>query len=748
MGAPVIIEVKNNEINEWSVSGKKVEHLLVKSVPFDGIKQFFIERSKFWKPDDLLRAKNIGEFSWIDQPSLFAGLVPELEERIQEILEPLLHTAMVETSAVYRQKTGADPDPESLFKLIFTILTVKVFKDRRVNGFATLAENSDEILNKYARKFHDNTVETLLNHDARDAAISHIWTAMDFRNLSVEVLAQMWSTMLIDKDIKKRLGIHRTSRTIVRYMVEKLKFQHSGDDNRIIFEPCSGSSSFLIGVMNQLRPRLYGMDPKERHAYFTKRLVAMEKDTFGIEISRLALTLADFPNTEARWNIVKDDVFRDGALKPYLQKAGAVLCNPPFRRFETDERELYQLGSFHKPVELLDRVLQDLHPSGVLGFVLPRGIVDGKGYKEIREKLAQRFATFDITELPDRAFPDASTESALLVATEPFQHNKSKLTFSKVRDNSTAWKQFEYFHQVSFQHSKEVEPIQARESLQIPDLLEIWKYLSRYSTLKDVAEVHRGIEWSVTMEAGEHWLVKTEPMPGYIIGVAPQTKFDVFQVPEFRYLNREEQNQRRKAYLYDWEKPKVIFGKAPRRRGPWKIAAFADATGVACTASYYGVWPTTDYDIHLLAAILNSPVANGFIASRESRREITKENLNKMPVPRFTELQQKTLHGLIERYQEASKPFFDRTVHDDAEYLLKQIDALVLDAYSLPPRLEHSLLKFFDNYNHERETSHNFSDYLPADQESYFSLSTHLSPRFQRATVGSLRERLGISEVA
>jgi hypothetical protein len=741
--APVILEIGNNEINEWSVSRKKSEHLLVQSISFDAIERFFIDRTPYWKPDDLFRAKNLGEFSWTHQPSLFAGLLPELEDRIQESLEPILGRAMVDTTAAYAAEYRAPPSEKDLFKLIFSILTTKVFYDRKVSGFATLTQNSEEILGKYARKFHDDQVTQLLNREARDVAVSHIWDAMDFRNLSVEVLAQMWSTMLIDEETKTRLGIHRTSRTIVRYIVEKLELKHWGDDDRIIFEPCSGSSSFLIGAMNQLRHRLYGMTPQERHKYFTRRLVGMEKDSFGIEISKLALTQADFPNIDARWQIIQDDVFRDEALKGYLQRAGAVLCNPPFRDFDEQERADYNLSSFHKPVELLSRVLCDLHPSGILGFVLPRQIVDGRAYKIIREQLAKRFAKIDLTALPDRAFPDASTESALLVATEPFPHSKSRLTFSKVRDSDKAWKSFEFFHQVSFKDQKEVLAEEAHAGLGMAELPEIWEYLSNNAVLKTVTEIHRGLEWNVKLKDSGSLLVRDNSAEGYILGVAPQTKFNVFQIPVLKYLNRQKKYQRRNAYEYDWELPKVIFGKAPRRRGHWKIAAFPDSEGIACTSTYFGVWAKADLDIYELTAILNSPVANAFIASRESRREITKENLNEIPIPKFSESQKKQLRSLIEQYQEASKPFFERKSHDDAEYLLKQIDALVLDAYSLPPRLEHKLLKYFQDYNSERKTSHTFSDYLPEDCESYYSLSTHISPKFQKATVGGMLEYFG-----
>jgi tRNA1(Val) A37 N6-methylase TrmN6 len=152
--------------------------------------------------------------------------------------------------------------------------------------------------------------------------------------------------------------------------------------------------------MNFLRQKLFGMTPAERHDYFIRHLAAVEKDPFAVEISRLALTLADFPNPGG-WDIAPKDVFEPGALTYYLPRTGVVLCNPPFEDFDKEERERYHTASTKKPAELLQRVLRDLHPDGVIGFVVPRNFLDGQGYAQIRKSLAARFATLDLTVLPD-----------------------------------------------------------------------------------------------------------------------------------------------------------------------------------------------------------------------------------------------------------------------------------------------------------------------------------------------------------
>src|ERR1019366_6990062 len=117
-------------------------------------------------------------------------------------------------------------------------------------------------------------------------------------------------------------------RTIVRYIVERVfpPTSSPSDDKRIILEPCSGSAVFLLGAMNFLRPRLFAMDPGERHRYFVNHLAGIEADPFAIEISRLVLTLGDFPNSNG-WEIAQANIFNDRVAADYLKRSAVVLCN-------------------------------------------------------------------------------------------------------------------------------------------------------------------------------------------------------------------------------------------------------------------------------------------------------------------------------------------------------------------------------------------------------------------------------------
>jgi type I restriction-modification system DNA methylase subunit len=740
LGAPFILEVDHQGIREWAVSGEQGKHALLATHSADAIKRLFVDRANEWQPGNLLRAKNIGSFKWTQQLGLFTGLLPELEERIQASLDPLLRSTISKTQAGYKATTGKLPDPTQLFKLVFGLLTAKVFRDRKIPGFIS-SSDPDELLIAVAKKYKED-VPRLLNRHAREIAAELVLNELDFRNLSVEVLSQIWASTLVDEKIKEELGIHRTSRTIVRYIMERIPFVQIGDDKRVVLEPCCGSGVFLVGAMNALRDKLYGATPAQRHDYFVEHLVGIERDPFGAEISRFALTLADFPNPND-WEIDIADVFEGDSLKQHVRQAGVVLCNPPFRDFDKSDRQKYRSISTKPPAELLHRVLNDLHPSGVLGFVLPRSAVDGRGYSPIRRRLAERFANIDITVLPDKAF-EADPEVALLVATEPIPHDKSTLGYSRVYDRADSWLRFEHAHEVSFQYSSQLSLDAAEEMLAIPDLPEVWDFLVNQPQLNEVAELHRGIEWNenLTVDGQEtgyrEKFVRDSPRNGFMIGVPPRSKFNMFAQPELKYLDMRPENQRGHPYKRPWHKPKAILNKSARRRGRWRMAGFADSAGITCYQTFIGVWPIegSDFDEVLLAAVLNSPVANAFVATREGKTDITMEVLEKIPVPNFTPQQVGDLRAVVREYSSAPG------VQHESQNLLMKIDALIFDAYRMPPRLERRVLDFF--HGEVRPTPYAFPDYPTWGQDVYFPLSFYLSGRFQAASAGALRERIAL----
>ena len=742
LGAPFVLEIDGVGVNEWAVARKVGEHQLVATYQANAIDRLFKDRAPVWKPEQLLREKSIGQFSWI-QGGLFDGLVPELEEHIQAKLDPLLTNTLTATREAYKSSSGSSSyNSAELFKLVFWLLTAKVFHDRRVSRFRSIGPDGDACLEAVSEHYATPRPPRLLNQAARAVAVNRIWNSLDFRNLSVEVLAQIWSTTLVDETTRETLGIHRTPRSIVKYLVDLVPFDHLGDEELTILDPCCGSAVFLIGAMNKLKKQLpFSLAPRDRHHYFVRRLSGIEQDPFSSEISSLTLTLADFPNPNG-WNVVQGNVFVPELLRERASRAGAVLCNPPFGKFKPQERDRYGTRSHRKPAELLHRILDHLHPKGVLGFVLPRAFVDGSNYADVRTRLAERFDTLDVTILPDKAFLSADPEIALLVATNPIPHRVCRIVNKRVNDDNKAWPRFQLVRAVSSQDVRNITSVEARKSVAVPELQEVWEFMLDFPILSEVASLHRGIEWKEPLtknrvETG--YRSKAVRKSGFAhshIGIAPRTSFNVFEVPEMHYLDVKEQNMRGNAYRLPWNKPKAIVNKSTKSRGRWRMAALPDTLGVTCYQTYTAIWPTSNYDEWVLAAILNSPVANVFVSTREGKRDIRVRTLQQIPVPNLTARQSEQIRVLVRKYQ--------RSVRiedwDGATHLLMEIDAVVLDGYRMPARLERQLLEFFRGY--ERATPFEFPPYFEDDFDIYFNLSDYLSNDFRLATAGELTKRM------
>jgi hypothetical protein len=67
--------------------------------------------------------------------------------------------------------------------------------------------------------------------------------------------------------------------------------------------------------------------------------------------------------------------------------------------------------------------------------------------------------------------------------------------------------------------------------------------------------------------------------------------------------------------------------------------------------------------------------------------------------------------------------------------LLVEIDAAVLRAYDLPPRIERRLLEFFRGHEQARRVDHTFRGWIPEDFTAYVPLHEYIGPL--------LRENIG-----
>jgi len=727
LGAPILFSIGKNDIGVWRVGAEGSPRLLER-VNIDALPDLFRRNAARWQPQAVHRAKSLGQSHAAYQLDFVdLGLVPAIEHEVEEKLDRILKQVIERLL-----KSPDDQAEEAAFRITFRLLAAKILLDR---------EHPD------ASAWHNAPVSRVLkgietyyslgrlssSSAVPSASIVEAWAilrgAISFRNISSDSLAFVYENTLVTADTRRRFGTHSTPRQVAEYVVDRLDLAQFDLKNLTIFEPFTGAGSFLVAALRRLRDLLPGnLSGKQRHAFLVPRIQGVDIDAFACEVATLSLILADYPNANG-WKIEADDLFRPTAL---LQKAAAakvVLCNPPWEDFDTAEREQYAemaSKSFSKPMAVLRTVL-DAKPQAI-AFVLPRGFLRQQQYGGLRQLVADLYGRVELTSLPDRIFQRAGFEAALLVASERRPESESgftKLVSTVVEDRDrmaflTAGKVTAERRRMKFVR---------RGDLWIGQLDELWEHLERYPKLGAFADVHRGLQWRA-QSAG----VSRARQEGFKRGVFhPSDSLRQFEILQTVYLNTAEAAAYRLAPLRrPWSKPKVLTNVARLSRGPWRIAAACDRSGLVASQGFFGIWPTQqEVPVEGLEAIVNGPLTNAFLTEHSSNQHFTNELVKKIPMPK-----RGVFDGIVEAaksYRHALGALQGRALRPaDAERslnrLLLNIDAEVLKAYDLPPRLERRLLELFRGHEHERRVAHPFEGWIPAEFTAFIPLHEYLGP--------------------
>ena len=661
------------------------------------------------------------------------GLIPAIEQQVSLKLDRILQEVVRDAVTLLKRSQQNNPDAlRGVYRLIFRFLAGKVLHDRVVAPFRNFDEQTPpaSILDAVAKYYGEQPLPS--NPLLQDLVASSIWTQLDFRNLSVEVLAYIYENTFVSEDARQKLGTHGTPHAVARYLVHQIPFEHFAESQRYTLEPFCGHGVFLVAALQRLRELLpSGMDAKERHKYFVRMLRGFEIDRFALEVSRLCLMLADFPNHNG-WKLNEEDIFESDVFSTALKQSRIVLSNPPFEDFTELEKKQYSgLSSTHKPVELLNQILKHLPADGVLGIVLPRRFLDGLAYKPVRQALSKRFGELQLVALPDGIFEKSDLETALVIATEPRSTNRStvSLSFTQVAEKDRK----AFLTQYAFTRRDETEKTikEATESLNVVALRDLWQRLERFKRIGQFADIHKGVEWLSPFDPTRY--LSKSAKPGFKEGIFNAQHMLAFERPETKYLSFQKQYRRRNAFDLPWAQPKVFVNAARVSRGPWAIAAFGDTTGLISNKNFHVLWPREPWTAKSLAAVLNNPVANAYISLHDFKIHVRKHTLEAIPLPRWSFEEISSLERLVSAYEESLKVPLGAAA---AEEKLLAIDAFVLKGYDLPPRLERQLLDFFQDAR--RPVPFRFEAYFPPGFGPTIPLWMYLSEDFKKCSASYL----------
>jgi hypothetical protein len=734
LGAPLLFVIEGNDVTVWQVRTQPGPLPLARATQ-DDLSALFLKYGDAWNPRVIHLAKSLGQFDPAYQSDFVdLGLLVAIEGEIHTKLDRLLTHAL--SKAVDLRRGRALVNEELLFRAVFRFLAAKILIDRS-HALAQVwdAESIESVLNTISG-YYGLANLPIAPRGTDHAALVSVWERLkggiNVQNISADDLAFVYENTLVTPAIRARFGTHSTPRQVAEYVVRRLDLYNREPADLRVYEPFAGAASFLVSALRYLRERLpVEWTDSERHDFLVQRITGDEIDRFACEVAMLSLILADYPNRNG-WQIYTTNLFENGILSTRMRKHNVILCNPPFEAFSEGDRQRHSFAqtSPFQAVAVLNAAL-DARPIA-LGFVLPRPFILEQQFAEQRRRIEELYGNVELVELPDRTFRASKAECSLLIANDPRPTDSRiiKLRSTEVADRDRS-KFLKTGETTTSRQLVRPVPNKPTGELWILPLQTLWRYLERNPTLGERLTAHRGIEWNYPQDAA--W--SDTPYSGYRRGLHSARGSQQFLIGSPVWLDCRSESLRGGALRWPWHKPKLIVNAIRLRRGPWRLAAAFDESGLVCSQQFIGLWPKfpmTKTEMLEFAAILNGPVANAFLSVRSPQKGIRLTAIREIPIPRGSV---DRLPSLIREYLQLLERN-DFVLRDQSRLteVLALIDAAVLESYDLPPRLEHELLEYFRGAH--RPVAHDWQHWYPEEFKAFIPLHRYLSDEYKVATSG------------
>lgn len=644
-----------------------------------------------------------------------------------------------------------------MFRCVFWLLGAKILQDKRVDNFIRLdLEDVPVVLERVNRHYgakNGLAFKAKRQQLALEAVSRVVNQFSSLNNMTIESLARVYETTLIDKKTRKAWGIHATPSYLVDYIVLQLSdwIKNIPQENRYVLEPTCGHAPFLASALRLLRG-MYKGDRANLHEYLNTHLIGVEQDMFAREIARLSLTLADVPNPNG-WKLKEFNVFEGDALTKLAKKSTILLCNPPFEGFREEKAKYTKKGNHleydNKTAEVLWRTLPHMPVDSVFGVVAPRGFLENRNSASLRKSLVEDFELREICVLPDKVFEFGDMESSIILGQRRASKKISNTTkFVRVRE-----KDIDLFQDCYKAPTEIVEQScllsSDRFNLYVPELGEVWDYCHSFKQLEtavDVRKTGKGLEYKSEKNLPPNTETKSKHrFKGAVQGYDKAGgKVKLTGTPELTWLNVDDEALRRVGQGKATGEPRIILNSAPVGRGPWRLEAQIDDRGLAITSSFIAVQPTLDeWPLEALWAILNSPLANAYIYCHANKWLVGVKRILKLPIPDVGHKELCYLQNLAQDCFALNAPqgkiLQPEVDSKEAERRMLAIDAEVMRLYDLPPKLERRVLDLFTDWP-RKGVDYKFYRYYPEGFDSYIPLHMYISTEFQNSSVENVKK--------
>lgn len=784
LGVTSVFVCGSHGIDWWGLGAKGPTEK--RPIKWNQLEGFFREHKAELAPRAIYDAKLRRPSAKATQLTFFdVGLMPAVEKERGETLLRVVRGEIDHFHDDLGDRIRSEQDWEHVYRAVFWLLTAKVLNDKGVPNFINVnLLNVDDVFARIGR--HHGVTKSLPPFGPKGlAAMVQVAQRLSpmgsLADVSSESIAYLYEHALIDKaahegktdpnakplSVRKRRGIHGTPSVLRDHMLAQLwpLIEDIKPGDRTVLEPACGHAPFLTGMLRWLREWDANGEPVRAHAFLRDRMVGLDDYAFARELAKLNLTIADAEHKNS-WTIKDGDMFAPGVLRRAATNAHILLSNPPYESFvkvgakrylNTDE----PVTAETQGVEMLKRTLPNLPTGGVFGVVMPVGVLHDRESKPVREELLRDFDLSEISVFADNLFEHGDHEVAVLMGRKKKPRSKPPaLMYRRVREAGMA----AFKERLAFSWEREVSPVRFAQDgeadLRVPELDEVWGYLSTGPSLADYATVGQGMFHRGSDSIGSEWTVHHPARRGDTLGFANvPTDLTIFELTKPVGINMASSVIDRTVAGEPTGRPQVLLNYHPVARKPWRLKAVVDENGHAFMSSFSGIRPNAGGpSVMYLWAVMNSPVANAFAYSHLAKRNILVGTMRTMPVPPRSPTNDTAIEHAAARYRAlaiakakakpAPEDLFNQSVpptgpvptEAEVRAALLAMDAAVLRAYDLPPRLERQLLDLFTGVE-RKGVGCDFRGYYPPGFTSALPLHMLISERFDRAAADKTAER-------
>lgn len=712
-GAPTLFGVYGKEVFWFQHETSRTR--LIERIEARKLDNFFEQHRQELDPARIYRAKTSAKFELSHQLSFVdAGLMPLLEQGSGEWLGRQVESLISTVHHTMPKTPHSKETAKWVFQSVFWLLAARMLCDKAVPSFKRIDINDPiDVFDRVGRHY-SSIAPPLASKEHCHAMVAAAKMASGFPslvNITTESLAYVYENTLVSQEVRDSLGTHRTPSWLVDYILWQLTpwIEEMPVDKRHVLEPACGHSPFLVAALRLLRQ--FGtsdMDEPARQKYLRSHIHGIETDDFAREIGRLSLTLADVPNSNG-WDLIDADMYAGNDLAKTIKSAGIVLSNPPFEPFSADERHHYKkqpgLGIFHtnKAAELFSRVVQNLPTGGVFGLVMPDSVLSSSEGRSFRTQLVREFELREICLFPDKVFENSEIESTIILGRRRNPSLNHSVYVRRVHD----WdiKRFEERLEVSTESCVPQSSflLRADVDLRLPDLNDIWEALHSVPQLSKSVTVNKGFELKAGVKHVGQADKLDKPRRGLKMAyLRADDGYSIYSTPTLFFVDYSPKTLRRRGAVPDG--PQVLINTARIGRRAWRIKACIDPTGELFNRNFltFRTKDAKSLPLEVLWAILNSPIANAFAFSVTSKRNLGPEDWKRFPLPQLRPNDLTRISAAVSKLRQVAieRPKTSMSAGDidgTIRQRLIEMDASVLQAYSLPPDLEQQLLSIFDD---------------------------------------------------